>query len=120
MAPPPSPFTTAERELIRTQFMGRFGGLPSLADGIWLRTWHAGPQAKEPKIPRAVASLLERGLVEIGPGRYGPCARFTPAGLDALRIMARDRRALDPKQYAHIRQELGMDGGDEAEPEAAA
>ena len=108
MALPPSVFTTAERDLIRNNFMVRFGQAPRLDDGIWLRTWRAGDQAGQPKIPKTVAGLIKRGLVEVGPGHYGPCARFTPAGLNALRAMAQDRRALDPKQYAHVREELGL------------
>ncbi len=52
---------------------------------------------------------LERGLVELGPDRIGFRARFTPAGIAALRRLAQDRRALDPKQYAHIREELEVD-----------
>ena len=107
---PPSPFTTAERNLLRHEFLPRFGQAPSVTDGIWLRAWGSGgPQAGQPKIPAAVASMLERGLVEIGPDRIGFRARFTPAGMAALRVMAQDRRALDPKQYAHIRDELEID-----------
>ena len=115
MAPRTPPFTTAERNLLRAELMVRFGQPPNIADGIALRTWHSGPQAGTPKIPKAVSSMLERGLVEIGPGIYGrPCARFTAIGLEALRALANDRRALDPECYAHVRRELGMDAGDSA------
>ena len=119
MVSPSSPFTTAERELIRSQFMVRFGQAPRIVDGNWLRTWRAGAQAGQPGLPWAVSSLLERGLVAVGPGRLGPCARFTPAGLGALRIMARNPRSLDPKQYAHVREELGVKADDVADPGAA-
>src|ERR1700712_1687614 len=105
----PSPFTTAERNLLRSEFMIRFGQPPSLAEGLWLRAWRGGPQAGQPKIPAAVASMLERGLVEIGPNNIGFRARFTASGIAALKLLAQDRRALDPKQFAHIRQELGVD-----------
>lgn len=108
---PPSPFSTAERNLLRHEFLPRFGQAPSLPDGIWLKVWRGGPQAGEPKVPAAVASMVERGLVEIGPGGFGFRAHFTPAGIEALRLLAQDRRALDPKQYAHIREELGVDPG---------
>src|ERR1700710_2308693 len=108
MSPFPTPFNTAERNLLRSEFMIRFGQPPSLAEGIWLRAWRGGPQAGQPKIPAAVASMLARGLVEIGPDRIGFRARFTPAGIAAPRQLAPDRRALDPKQYAHIREELGV------------
>jgi hypothetical protein len=108
---PPPPFNTAERNLIRHEFLVRFGQAPSLADGIWLKVWRGGLQAGRPKVPSAVASMLERGLLEIGPDSIGFRARFTPAGIDALRRLAQDRRALDPKQYAHIREELGIGPG---------
>ena len=39
------------------------------------------------------------------PGRV-PFARFTDAGLLALRRMARDRRSLPPDRYAHLLAEL--------------
>ncbi len=109
MPVPPAPFTPAERALLRHEFMVRFGQAPRLADGIWLRRWRGGPQAGQPKIPAAVASLLERGLVQLGPDRIGFRARFTPAGIAALQLLAQDKRALDPKQYAHIREELEAD-----------
>ena len=81
----PSSFTPRERELIRREFCRRFGQDPSVADGIFLRTWHSGPPKGEPKIPLAVQGLLARGLVEVGPGRYGPRVLFTEAGLAEFR-----------------------------------
>lgn len=108
----PAPFNAAERALIRYEFMRRFGQNPSLADGIWLRSWKSGPMKGGPKVPPALASLLERGLVRVVPGatrHHGHRALFTEAGLAALRLLAQDRRALDPEQYAHLRQELGID-----------
>ena len=116
---PPAPFNTAERNLLRLEFMVRFGQPPSVADGLWLRRWRGGPQAGQPKIPAAVASMLERGLVEIGPDRIGFRARFTPAGIAALRQLAQDRRALDPKQYAHIHEELGVNSPTAGDPGTA-
>ena len=91
-----SSFTPRERELIRREFCRHFGQDPSLADGILLRTWHSGPHRGQPKIPPAVQSLLDRGLVTIGRGRFGPCALFTEAGLRELRLLLEDRRAMDP------------------------
>ena len=117
--PLPAPFNAAERALLRHEFMIRFGQPPSLADGLWLRRWCSGPQAGQPKIPAAIASMLARGLVEIGPDRIGFRARCTPAGVAALRLLAQDRRALDPKQYAHIREELGVDPVVAVDPDAA-
>ena len=108
---PPSSFTPRERELIRREFCHRFGQDPSVADGIFLRTWRAGPHRGEPKIPPAVQGLLDRGLVEVGRGRYGPRAVFTEAGLRELRALLEDRRAMDPERFAHLRRELGLDAG---------
>jgi hypothetical protein len=108
---PPTPFDAAERALLRLEFFPRFGQAPSLADGIWLRTWRTGAKAGQPKIPAAAASMLAGGLLELRPaaGPGGTRAYFTEAGYAALRLLAQDRRALDPKQYAHVRHELGLE-----------
>ncbi len=106
---PTSPFTAPERELIRREMGMRFGQPPSLADGLFLRTWRGGERKGEPKIPPAVLSMLERGLVELRPGPIGPRAVFTEAGLEALLRLLRDRRAMDPARFAHLRRELGLD-----------
>ena len=108
-ARPACPFTAPERELIRRELGVRFGQLPSIAGGLFLRTWRGGPQVGQPKVPPAVRTMLERGLVELRTGQPWPRAHFTPAGLAALRELARDRRLLDPVRYAHVRQELGLD-----------
>ena len=110
-----SSFTLRERELICREFCRRFGQDPSVADGIFLRTWHSGPLKGQPKIPLAVQGLLDRGLVEVGRGRYGPRARFTGAGLRELRLLLEDRRAMDPERFAHLRRELGLDTAGTAE-----
>jgi len=86
-----------------------FGQDPRLADGLLPRRWHGGPQAGEPKLPPAVRSMLERGLVEVRTERSGPRAYFTEAGLAALRQLLQDRRAMDPVRFAHLRRELGLD-----------
>src|SRR5215210_4920932 len=93
---PPCPFTAPERDLIRREMGMRFGQYPSLADGLFLRTWRGGPNKGEPKLPPAVRSMLERGLVELRPGPIGPRAFFTETGLAALRRLLQDRRAMDP------------------------
>jgi len=111
----PSSFTTAERELIRREMGPHFGQLPSLADGLLLRTWRDGPQKGEPKLPPAARSMLECGLVEVRAGRCGPRAFFPEAGLAVLGQPLRDRRAMDPARFAHLRRELGLRA-----PEAAA
>ena len=111
---PPSPFTAEERELLRRELGTRFGQPPSLADGLFLRTWRGGEHKGEPKIPPAVGTMRERGLVEIRPGRMGPRAFFTAAGLAALRVLLEDRRAMDPARFAHLRRDLGLDAPDDA------
>jgi len=74
-------FTTSERDLIRREMGMHFGQYPSLADGIFLRTWRGGPQKNQPKIPAAVRTMMDRGLVEIRNTERGPCAFFTETGL---------------------------------------
>jgi hypothetical protein len=104
----PSSFSAAERELIRREFGMHFGSYPSLAEGILLRTWRDGPHKGEPKLPLAVQTMLERGLVEIRSERLWARAVFTEAGLAALRALAADRRFLPPERFEHLRQELGL------------
>ena len=108
----PALFTAPERELIRRELHTRFGQDPAVADGIMLRTWRGGPNAGQPKLPPAVRSMIERGLVAVRTDGRWPMARFTEAGLAALRRLAQDRRALDPARYAHVRRELGLDAGE--------
>ena len=105
----PSAFSVPERALLRHEFLPRFGQVLLLADGIRLRTWRGGPQAGQPKLPPAVASMLARGLVALGQGRMGPWVYFTQAGYAALRLLLQDRRALNPLTYAHLRQELELE-----------
>ena len=108
-----APFTAAERRLIRSEFRARSGQTYPLDDGIWLHRWAAGPHQGQPKLNRtAIRTLLERGLIEVvdPPGRL-PFARFTRAGLDALRRMAQDRRSLPPDPYAHLLAELDAQRG---------
>ena len=87
----------------------RFGQYPSLADGLFLRTWRGGAHKGEPKVPPAVASMLGHGLVELRPGPIGHRAFFTEAGFEALRVLLLDRRAMDPARFAHLRRELDLD-----------
>jgi len=90
--PSPNSFSAAERELIRREFGMHFGSYPSLAEGILLRTWRDGPRKGEPKLPLAVQTMLERGLVEIRKERLWARAVFTEAGFAALRVLVADRR----------------------------
>jgi len=91
-----SPFTQHERDLIRLELMPRFGQEPDLANGLFLRTWRAGPQKGQPKIPKAIQTMLDRGLVRIG---KNPMGRAT-ALLEGLRRLLQDRRAASAKRRA--------------------
>src|SRR3954470_16592271 len=105
-----SPFTRQERDLIRLELMPRFGLGPDLANGLFLRTWHSGPQKGEAKIPKAIQTMLDRGLVRIGTNPMGrPAAFFTDAGLEGLRLLLQDRRVMDRERFDHLRRELGVD-----------
>src|SRR5438309_1572206 len=105
-----SPFIQQERDLIRIELTPRFGQEPDLANGLFLRTWHSGPQKGQPKIPKAIQTMLDRGLVEIrlNPMRR-PAAFFTDAGLEGLRLLFQDRRVRDREPFDHVRRQLGMD-----------
>lgn len=86
-----------------------FSTLPTVAEGLMLRTWRGGPFAGQPKIPAVAQGLLDRGLVRVETGDRFPRLMFTDAGLAELRVMMLDRRFADPVKFAHIRQELGID-----------
>src|SRR3954451_8879912 len=107
--PPPLLFTAPERDLIRRSFCMQFSQYPSVADGILLRTWRGGPSAGEPTVPPTIRTMLERGLIELRTDKAWPRAYFTEAGWVALRHLAQDRRLLDPVQFKHVRQELGIE-----------
>src|SRR5436309_1995824 len=95
---PTSPFTRRERDLISLELMPRFGQDPDLANGLFLRIWHSGPQKGEAKIPKAIQTMLDRGLVTIGRNPMGrPAAFFTEAGLEGLRQLLRNWRVMDPE-----------------------
>jgi hypothetical protein len=108
--PASHPFSPAERDLIRLELMPRFGQEPELANGLFLRTWRGGPQRGEPKIPKAMRGMLDRGLLEIRPNPMSRSAAFfTRAGLEGLRQLLNDRRAMDPDRFGHLRRQLGME-----------
>jgi len=116
-------FTLGEREYIRRELGHFFSTLPSVADGFQLRTWRGGPQAGQPKVPLAAKGLLDRGLMRLEPIPWPPRLFFTNAGLAALRAMMSDGRLANPKTFAHVRRELGIDPdpdqGSAAEPSEA-
>jgi hypothetical protein len=75
--PLPVSFTAREQDLIRHEMGLHFSQYPRLEDGIFLRTWRGGPQKGEPKIPPAVRTMMDRGLLEICNTERGPRASFT-------------------------------------------
>ena len=113
-------FTSAEREYIRSELDLFFSTLPSVAEGFQIKSWRGGPNAGKPKIPQAAQGLLDRGIMRLDLTGRLPLLFFTDAGLEALRTMMADGRLADPKKFAHIRQELGIDPVDPALQVAAA
>jgi hypothetical protein len=102
-------FTGGERDYIRRQLDIFFSTLPSVAEGFHLKTWRGGPYAGKPKLPPTAQGLVERGLMRLDTEGSFPRLFFTEAGLTALREMMTDTRIADPKKFAHVRQELGID-----------
>jgi hypothetical protein len=102
-------FTSGERDYIRRELDMVFSTLPSVAEGFHLKTWRGGPEAGRPKLPPTAKGLLARGLMRLDTGGRFPRLFFTEAGLTALREMMTDPRIADPKKFAHVRQELGID-----------
>ena len=105
-------FSPAERDLLRRELGRHFGQDPLISDGLFLRTWRGGERRGQPKIPPAVQSMLDRGLLRLEITQRGPRAYFTKTGLAALRQLVRDRRAMDPTRFAHLREELGLTSED--------
>ena len=104
-------FTSGERDYIRRELDMVFSTLPSVAEGFHLKNWRGGPEAGKPKLPSTAKGLLARGLMRLDTGGHFPRLLFTEAGLTALREMMTDPRIADPKKFAHVRQELGIDPG---------
>jgi hypothetical protein len=102
-------FTTGERNYIRRELDIFFSTLPSVAEGFQLKTWRGGPDASKPKLSPIAKGLIARGLMRLDASGRLPRLFFTEAGLTALRAMMMDRRLADPKKFAHVRQELGID-----------
>ncbi|MBP2233440.1 hypothetical protein J2847_006778 [Azospirillum agricola] len=108
MSPTNDPgFNAKERDLIRREFQQRMSSARSIHDGLLLRRWSTGERKGQPKVPAAVQSLLDRGLVVLDDlDKHWPVARFTTAGLRALRRMAADRRAFNPESHARLLEEV--------------
>ncbi len=102
-------FTTGERNYIRGELDMVFSTLPSVAEGFQLKIWRGGPDAGKPKLSPVAKGLMARGLMQLDASSHFPRLLFTEAGLAALRTMMMDRRLADPKKFAHVRQELGID-----------
>jgi hypothetical protein len=102
-------FTPAERAYIRSELDRFFSTLPTVAEGFQLKVWRGGPHAREPKLPPAAKSLIERGLMRLDTTPRLPRLFFTEAGLAALRTMMANGRLADPVKFAHVRQELGLE-----------
>ena len=101
--------TTGERNYIRRELDIFFSTLPSVAEGFQLKTWRGGPDASMPKLSSIANGLMARGLMRLDVSGHLPRLFFTEAGLAALRAMMMDHRLADPKKFAHVRQELGID-----------
>jgi hypothetical protein len=110
----PPALTREEVAYLRTELLPRFGVSPSLADGILLRSWKSGPLSGTPRLPPAIKSLAERGLVDIRQPSPGQPFRayWTPSGLEALGEALRNRRSFNPDRYAHVSQELSANRGE--------
>jgi hypothetical protein len=106
--------TREEVAYLRIELLPRFGVAPSLTDGILLKSWKSGPRSGTPRLPPAVKSLSERGMVDIRqPSPGHPFRAFwTSRGLKALADALCDRRRFNPDRYAHISQELSVNCGD--------
>ena len=112
-------FSAGERDFIRRALDRFFSTLPTVAEGVMLKTWRGGPNAGQPKVPPAAQGLLARGLLRLDTSGRLPTLFFTEEGIEALRAMMRDGRLADPERFAHVRHELGIDRGPrcEAEPD---
>ena len=95
-----------EREVVRRVFMSRFNDAPSVMEGFHVKRWATGPNKGKPKLTAAVQAMLDRGLITIDDVGHWPRAKFTDKGLQALKIMAADRRALDPDRHRLLIEEL--------------
>src|SRR3954462_14916945 len=102
-------FTKKDRDLMRLEFMQRFGSATSIHEGMLVRRWKSGPLKHQPKVSAGMQSLIDRGLATlVDDGSSFPRARFTEAGLRALIAMADDPRAFQsPDRYACLLPEIG-------------
>jgi hypothetical protein len=109
---PHAGFTPRERDYIRGELDMFFSTLPTVAEGFQLKIWRGGPKAGKPKVSPIASGLVERGLMRLDTSQRMPRLFFTEAGFAALRIMMANGRLADPKKFAHVRRELGIDSVD--------
>ena len=102
-------FTASERNYIRSELDMVFSTLPTVAEGFQLKTWRGGANAGKPKVSPTAGGLVERELMRLDTSQPLPLLLFTEAGLAELRAMMADGRLADPKKFAHVRRELGID-----------
>jgi hypothetical protein len=74
---PGETFTPAERAYIRSELDRYFTTLPTVAEGLMLRTRKTEPHAGQPKLGPAAQSLLDRGFVSLDPHSKLPRLFFT-------------------------------------------
>jgi len=100
-------YTDAELEFLKGRLSIQFGAAPRLADGVILKTWKSGPDKGKPRLPQAIQSLIERGMMTVAtpPGSF-PVANFTASGLQALQVALRSGR--DDGRFAHLMAELSL------------
>ena len=98
-------YTDAELEFVKGRLSIQFGAAPRLADGVILKTWKSGPDRGKPRLPQAIQSLIERGMMTVVtlPGSF-PVAKFTNSGLQALQVALQSAR--DNGRFAHLMAEL--------------
>ena len=102
--------TPPQRELIRREFMSRFGAAPSVTQGFTVKRWATGPQKGRPKLSTAVQGLLDRGLVTLADEGHWPKVLFTAKGIQALKLMAAEPRAFNPEHHRELIDELALLG----------
>jgi hypothetical protein len=107
----PPALTREEVAYLRTEFLPRFGSVPRLGDGILLRSWKSGTPAGSPRLPPAIKSLSERGLIEVRRLVTGQPFRafLTASGREALVIAIRNGKSFHPGRYAHLIEELASE-----------
>lgn len=101
-------FDVRERAWVRRE-LALYRDRPSgFGEGFLLRAWKNGPEKGKPKLPPAVRSLVDRGLLEIRSEASGSRAFFTPEGVDALRLLLTDERFVDPEEFREVRRYFGV------------